>query len=152
MLAPRDFVDIELKIVEKMFEAQKEIYPQFIIIKNDERAIVPVYFSSSARKDIIAQGIKDLVKKSEPDVVVYMAEAWVMMVKEKFDRLLVTPKHPDRIEIVFVQIEFKTGEKFGCEARIKRLGTETQLEKFEIMDASTSMGRFCDFFPISRAN
>src|ERR1700758_3695723 len=95
---PKDFVDIELKIINKIFEFQKEIYPMVVLIKDDKRYQIPVQYSSSAQKDIISQGIKDLVKTSEPDIVVYVAEAWTKVIQTKLDRLPVSLSNdPDRI-------------------------------------------------------
>src|SRR6516225_4205769 len=97
-MEPREFVEQELALIRQVFEMQKEIYPMVILVKDDRRFQMPVYFHSSAQKDIVAQGIKDLVKKSEPDVVVYMAEAWVKFIKNKEDR---TDK--DKMEALEVQ-------------------------------------------------
>lgn len=151
-LEPKDFVDIELKIINMMFEAQKEIYPMVVLIKDDKRFQVPVSYSNSAHKDIVSQGIKDLVRTSDPDVVVYVAEAWTKVIQGKLDRLPTNiAQDPERIEIVTVQIEFKTGEKYGCSAQILRDGVP-HLSKFEVNPFDLSFGRFTDFFPIKRFN
>jgi hypothetical protein len=147
-----EFIEQELKIVSHMFDVQKAIYPMAVLVKDDTRYQIPVTFQNNAHKDIVSQGIKDLVKKSEPDVVVYVAEAWMLAITSTSDRLPIPSRHPDRIEIVAVQIEFKTGEKFGCQARILRGNGQPRLDKFEVLRDDTSMGRFCDFFPIGRTN
>lgn len=151
-MEPREFVDQELILIRQIFDHLKEIYPMAILVKDDNRYQIPVTFQNNAHKDIVSQGIKDLVKKSEPDVVIYIAEAWMLAVTSKFDRLPIPSQHPDRIEIVAVQIEFKTGEKFGCHAKILRKNGQPRLDKFEVLRDDTSMGRFCDFFPIGRTN
>jgi hypothetical protein len=152
-VTPRAFVDFELQLVNKMFNEQKEIYPLFVIVKGTERFLVPVVFKNEVHKEIVAQGIKDLVKKAEPDVVVYIAEAWVVIVRNKLDRMPIPNRDPNRIEVVTVIIEFKTGEKFGCEARIVReIGLPPRLENFKVHDNHLGMGRFCDFFPITQVN
>jgi hypothetical protein len=151
---PQEFVELELKLILRMFNIQKEIYPMVILVKDDNRYQVPVYYQNSAHKDIISQGIKDLVKKSEPDVVIYIAEAWTKIITSKFDRMPTTVSHddPDKTEVVIVQIEFKTGERFGCEAKIFSQNDIRQIGEFKVMDSDLSMGRFIDFFPIKRYN
>jgi hypothetical protein len=153
-MEPREFVAKELKMVELMFTTQKEIYPMVVLIKDNERFAVPVSYKNAAHKDIVSQGIKDLVKGSEPDIVIYMAEAWTKIIKDKLDRLPtgIAPNDPDKYEIIVVQIEFKSGEKFGAEAKIIREEQKVYLEPFKLIDADFSMGRFVDFFPIKRVN
>lgn len=148
-MTPRELVEMELQIINLMFEERQEIYPLVIFIKDDQRFGIPAAAENNVHKDIIEQGIKDLVKKSQPDIVIYMAEAWVVIVKNKADRLPILPprENPDRLEIVLVQIEFKTGEKFSCDAEILRNGDIAKLNKFNIQDGGVSMGRFMDFFP-----
>ncbi len=152
-MEPREFVEQELVLINQLFDVQKEIYPMAVLVKGDDRYQIPVHYSSSAHKDIVSQGIKDLVRRAEPDVVVYVAEAWMKIIRNKSDRLpWNSADDPDKIEIVNVQIEFKTGEKFGCTARINREDGPVHLDKFEINNDDFSMGRFVDFFPIKRTN
>jgi hypothetical protein len=152
-MIPREFVDKELKIVNFMFNQLKEISPMFVLCKNDDRFQIPARFNSQVHKEIILQGIKDLVKKSEPDIVVFMAEAWVTIVKEGLDGTVIPGSVQNRVEILMVAIEFKTGEKYGCEAKIIREENKPpRLEQFEVYDSRLSMGNFCDFFPAKRLN
>jgi hypothetical protein len=153
-MEPREFVDKELQIIGIMFKTQKEIYPMVVLIKDNERFQIPFSYKNAAHKEIVSQGIKDLVKKSEPDVVVFMAEAWSKIIKDKLDRipLGISPNDPDKHEILIVQIEFQSGEKFSAEAQIIREGQETHLAPFMYADSSMSMGGFMDFFPIKRVN
>jgi hypothetical protein len=152
-MEPREFVEHELQVINTLFSMQKEVYPTVILVKNDKRYQIPVHYSNAAHKDIVSQGIKDLVKKAEPDIVVYVSEAWMKVIRNKQDRLPWNlANDPDRIEIVIVQIEFKTGEKFGCQAKIIRDDGPPHLNKFEINKDDFSMGRFVDFFPVKRLN
>jgi hypothetical protein len=153
-MEPREFVDLELKLLHQAFNLQQEIYPMVVIIKDDKRFQVPVNYTNEAHKSIVAQGIKDLVKKSDPDIVVYVAEAWTKIIRDKLDRLEVgiSATDPDKHEIVLAQIEFKTGEKYGAEALIIKYEGKRLLKDWMIIDSSTSMGRFVDFFPIKRFN
>jgi hypothetical protein len=124
-----------------------------VLIKNDQRTAIPVEFHGDAHKDMMSQGIKDLVKRSEPDIVIYSAEAWALTVKEYEEGVTPRPtNHPDRIEVVIARIEFKTGEKYDCQAKILREKGEARLNKFEVLPGGMSMGRFVDFFPIGRTN
>jgi hypothetical protein len=153
-MEPREFVDLELKLLHQIFDIQQEIYPMAILVKDGKRFQVPVNYSNTAHKEIVAQGIKDLVKKSDPEIVIYVAEAWAKVIRDKFDRLEVgvSVHDPDKYEIVVVQIEFKTGEKFGAEARITMYEGKRLLKDWEVVDAYSSMGRFVDFFPTKRYN
>jgi hypothetical protein len=153
-MEPREFVDYELSLIAATFAIQKAIEPIAVLIKDDQRYAVNAYCENEAHKEIVSQGIKDLVKRSEPDVVVFMAEAYTKIIKGRRGVIpaRISPSDLEALEIVSVQIEFKTGEKFGCEAKINRDRGIVRLEKFEIHDASTDFGRFTDFFPIKRVN
>ena len=127
------------------------------LIEGDRRFPIPLHYRDDEQKEIVSIGIKNLVKERKPDVVIYIAEAWAVIIKDKIDRLDFIPRptyHPGRVEQVIAQIEFKTGEKFGCYANIIRDGPNPRLEKFITNDQSRnmSMGRFCDFYPIGRTN
>jgi hypothetical protein len=153
-MEPREFVNTELKLIEHMFNIQKEIYPTVVLIKDNEHHPMPVSYRNAVHKDIVSQGIKDLVKKFEPDVVVYMAEAWTKIIRDKSDRIpiAIAADDPDKYEILCVQIEFKTGEKFGAEAKIIRKEDRVLLEPFTVKESDWTMGRFVDFFPIKQVN
>jgi hypothetical protein len=153
-MEPREFVDQELSLITATFAVRKVIDPMAVIIKDDERYMVNAYSENDAHKEIVSQGIKDLVKRSNPDVVVFMAEAYTKVIKGRKGIIpaRISPRDLEALEIVTVQIEFRTGEKFGCEAKINRDRGVVRLEKFEIHDASTDFGRFTDFFPIKRFN
>jgi hypothetical protein len=149
-MEPREFVDQELNLISATFAVQKGLNPMVVLIKDDQRYAIPVQYQNAAHKDIVSQGIKDLVKTSQPDIVVYMAEAWIKIIKGRLDRLpeSIHPEDFHKEEIVAVQIEFKSGEKFGCEAKILRDKGIPRLDKFEIRSSDYTLGRFVDFFPI----
>jgi hypothetical protein len=153
-MEPQEFVEMELRLLHQMFDVQRVIHPMVILVKDDKRYLVPVHYQNAAHKDIISQGIKDLVKKSEPDIVIYVAEAYVRVLKGPIDLLptSISPNSPDKEEVLIVQIEFKTGEKYGAEARIIQYGGTRLLKNWKVVDSDTSMGRFVDFFPIKRLN
>jgi hypothetical protein len=142
----QEVVDSELMRIRIMFENQKELYPSVILLKNERRFQIPAHTSNNANKDIVSQGIKDLVKKTEPEVVVYFAEAWMTVIKDKLQRLGID-KSTDHMEIVVAQIEFKSGEKFSRMAKIQRNGAQVKLDKFETLGEDLTRGRFMDFFP-----
>jgi hypothetical protein len=148
----KTFVDQELMLVNKIFNDLKEIRPMAILIKDNHRVCIPTHHANDAQKDIVSQGIKELVKRSEPDTVVFMNEGWMVQMKGQVDLDIKPSLHADRIEVVIVQIEFKTGEKFGCIADIIRDGKEAKLGKFDITHDQSSMGRFVDFFPPKHMN
>jgi hypothetical protein len=153
-IIPREFVDIELKLIEKVFDQTHVLRPMIVIIKGNDRYVIPAEFHNDLQKDIVSQGIKDLVKKAEPDIVIYSCEAWSANVAEYEEG--VTPpasQQPNRVEVIAAQIEFKTGEKYSCQARILRHGDQPpRLDKFEVSTGGMSMGRFVDFFPIGKTN
>jgi hypothetical protein len=143
----QEILEQELKNIEDHFKAAKEIYPTVIMIKDDNRFLFPASSQSSVQKDIVSQGIKDLVKKSDPDVVIYFAEAWMAPIRMKQDRLIPISRADDKVEILLVHIEFKTGEKYSRLAHILRNGPEAKLSSFENLGVDLTSGRFMDFFP-----
>jgi hypothetical protein len=150
---PREAVDLELKLITQVFDTQKVVHPMVVFVKDNQRTIAMAEFHSDIHKDMMAEGIKQLVKESMPDIVIYTAEAWALRVKEYKEGVTPRPSvHPDRVEVVVARIEFKTGEKYDCEAKIIREKGQARLNKFEIMPGGMSMGRFVDFFPIGRTN
>lgn len=142
-------VEYELSLITQLFDHQKEIYPFVVLVKEERRYQIPANTSNAANKDIVSQGIKDLIKKTQPDLVVYCAEAWMNVVTDKLDRIK-KQFQTEHIEIVLVHIEYKTGEKFGRAARIKRNGQSARLAKFQPMGDDLTQGRFMDFFPVVR--
>jgi hypothetical protein len=150
---PREAVDLELNLITQVFDKQKVVHPMVVFIKDDRRTIAMVEFHSDAHKDMMSEGIKQLVRESMPDLVIYTAEAWRAFVPEYIEGVTPRPAlHPDRVEVIIARIEFKTGEKYDCEAKILREKGQARLDKFEIMPGGMSMGRFVDFFPIGRTN
>lgn len=145
------FVNTELKLIEFVFNKAHVLKPMVILIKDEKRTGLIAEFHSEIHKEMMSQGIKDLVKVLEPDVVIYFAEAWTYRAKSLKDYVPAS-QHPNRIEIVSVRIEFKTGEKYDCEAKILRQDGQVHLDKFEILPGGMSMGRFVDFYPITRTN
>ncbi len=149
---PREIVEVELQLIAVTFNTKKELHPMFILIKDDKRFVCPVSFSNDTQKDIVNLGMRDLVKNTLPDIVVYAAEAWMIVFKKMPKELPRPSTHPDKVEVVIVQIEFKTGEKFSCMADILRNGDDVKLDKFDITSDGTDIGRFVDFFPVTRTN
>jgi len=153
-MTPKEFVDQELSLISAMFAVQRVIEPMAVLIKDDQRFGVNAYYENDAHKEIVSQGIKDLVKRSDPDVVVYMAEAYTKVIKGKPGKIpsRILPSDLEAIEIVTVQIEFRTGEKYGCDAKIYRDQNIPRLGIFEIHQTDMTFGRFMDFFPIGRVH
>jgi hypothetical protein len=149
-MTPLEIVEQELRSIDNYFHQQEEVYPTIILLKDEQRFLLPVNFQSNVQKDIVSQGIKDLVKKSDPDVVIYFAEAWIAPIRMKQDRMTPISKANDRMEILLVQIEFKSGEKFSRLAHILRNGPHARLSKFEDLGTDLTSGRFMDFFPITK--
>lgn len=153
-MEPLQFVEQELQLISKLFNQQKALNPMVVLVKGDKRYLIPAVYNNTAQKDIVSQGIKDLVKKAEPDIVIYVAEAWMVSIpqEEIFKRIISPSKSPDKVEIVVVQIEFKTGEKFTQFAKINRNGIQVILDDFKAAGTDLSAGRFMDFFPPTKLN
>jgi hypothetical protein len=153
-MTPSEFVTQELGLIRQTFDQLKVLNPMVVFIKDDRRTIIGVEFHNDAHKDVMSEGIKELVKRSMPDIVIYSAEAWMAVMKEYKEGITPPPRnHPDRIEIVVVRVEFKTGEKYDCSAKILREKGKAWLDKFDINpDGGMSMGRFVDFYPVRRMN
>lgn len=121
-----------------------------IFLKGDERFVMPCHLGDADHREIVSRGIKDLVEKAQPDVVIFMAEAWIA----KFDIDLIRQGRlvrdsRQRQEVVSVQIEFKTGEKFARCAEIKRIKNHVILGRFTNLGINETVGRFMDFYPPS---
>jgi hypothetical protein len=153
-MTPSEFVTQELGFIEKTFNQFNVLSPMVVFVKDNRRTIIAAEFHNDAHKDMVSEGIKELVKRAEPDVVIYSAEAWMIVAKEYKEGVTIRPSyHPDRIEIVTARIEFKTGEKYDCSAKILREKGKAWLDKFDINpDGGMSMGRFVDFYPVTRMN
>src|SRR6516225_3586686 len=106
-MEPREVVDQELSIISATFAVQKAIEPMAVLIKDDRRFGVNAYYENDAHKEIVSQGIKDLVKRFDPDIVIYMAEAYTKVIKGKRGVIpaRISPSDLEAIEIVTVQIE-----------------------------------------------
>lgn len=142
------FITIELVLLSSLFEVQKGINPFAIIVKGEDRFLVPLTYKNATHKDIVSQGLKDLVRTMEPDAIVYAAEAWIKLVKSVNDEMPTSlADDPDRGEILMVQIEFKSGEKYSCMANIIREKEDVKLSQFDIKSSEPISGRFCDFYP-----
>jgi len=154
-MKPRDVVDVELDAVRHMFDVQKEILPMVVFVHDTEHHAMPLSFSTDYEKDVASDAIRRIVRETKPDAVVYMSEAWTIMLPkgEGLPKNLPRPsQHKDRVEIVAVMIEFKTGEKFSCMAKILREQDKVTLEKFDVSEDKTMMGRFADFYVPERTN
>jgi hypothetical protein len=152
-ITPREFVDQELMLMEHVFNQLNVIHPMVVFVKDNRRTGVMAEFRNDLHKEMLSQSIKELVKRSDPDIVIYAAEAWVTIQSEYIEGVTIRPMyHPDRIEMVIVRIEFKTGEKYDCSAKIIREKGKPHLDKFEVLPGGLSMGRFVDFFPVNRMN
>jgi hypothetical protein len=152
-LTPREFVDQELMLMTHVFNQQTVVHPMVFFVKDGKRSAFIAEFRNDLHKQMLSDGIKELVKRSEPDMVIYSAEAWAAYVPEYIEGVTPRPiNQPNRIEIVIVHIEFKTGEKYDCQAKIIREKGKAHLDKFEILPGGLSMGRFVDFYPVTRTN
>lgn len=150
-MTPKEFVDFELRIVENVFNKAQVLHPMVVFVKDNLRSIITAEFRNDAHKDVLSQGIKELVKKADPDIVIYSCEAWAVNVKDPNEDTQ-PAYHPNRSEVAVVRIEFKTGEKYDCQAKILRQKGQARLDKFEVLPGGLSMGRFVDFFPITKMN
>jgi hypothetical protein len=153
-MTPREIVDVELNAVRFLFDTQKEIHPMAVFVRDGEHNMLPLTFDNDYEKDLASNMIRRIVKKENPDAVIYMAEAWSLILKEKeLPKDLPRPSESkDRIEVVIVTIEFKTGEKFSCQARILREKDTVTLDKFDVSQDQMLMGRFVDFFKPEKLN
>jgi hypothetical protein len=147
----QETIDHAIGLITNFFNKFKYLNAFCLLIKNDKITCVPLSFSNDIQKDIMSAGIKELVKRSDPDTVVYACEAWSIHAskEEDLDMMIRPSERQDRVEIVMIQIEFRTGEKFGCSADIIRTESSARLGDFKIMDAKYSMGRFADFYPVA---
>jgi hypothetical protein len=152
-MTPREFVDQELMLMEHLFNQQNVVHPMVVFVKDGQRSGVMAEFRNDLHKEILSQSIKELVKRSDPDIVIYAAEAWAVNIPiSEYTEGIRAFNHPDRIEVIIVHIEFKTGEKYDCQANVIREKGKPRLSKFEVLPGGMSMGKFVDFYPVTRTN
>lgn len=138
----RKFIDDELSLVREFFSRQGSFHPMAVFIKEGHRIICDLPpFNNSIEKDMISMELKRLVRDMMPDTVIMIAEAW----SGELDQHGEMPKN--RREIVHVQIEFRTGEKYCGDADIIRGPGKPSLGPWTVEDTSRDSGRFVDFFP-----
>lgn len=147
----RDQVEVELGIIRETFNQAKMIPSVLILLKNEERFVLPFAFKNEEHKNVVAAGMRDLVKNTDPDVVIYVSEAWITKFSLdaiRMGKLLKESK--EREEMLTVQVEYKTGEKFGHCAKILRQGSKVRLGEFKSYQPMG--GRFMDFYPTTAKN
>jgi len=148
MIDTKRFVDAELMLVRKLFDTRKEVVPMFVLVRGARHDMVPVMFADDNEKDAVADAVREIVKTIEPDIVLFMCEAWTYQAKEYDPQTSIRPSlHKDRVEVVTVTVEFKTGEKYMCMANIKRSKDKVSLGEFSVTDGQQNVGRFADFYP-----
>jgi hypothetical protein len=148
MITPQTIVKTELAIIKQVFDEEGKLDTTFVVVQDGAHISIPLILMPSTDRDRVSKTLRDLTAQVMPDFVIYISEAWCAIVSDnKCD--LPPSKHPDRVEIVIVTIEFKTGERFLCTANIKRENNTARLEEFEIKtDLSLgTTGRFMNFYP-----
>lgn len=144
----REQIDLELYLIGELFDALEGINPMFVTMRGTEREIVPVLFRNDFEKDIVSEALKRLVEATQPDYVVYASEAWsAAYPKGQFPKGTPRPsQNPNREEVLIVQIEFKTGETYGCCAKIIRDEKTVKLSEFKVNKIAIQTGRFANFY------
>jgi hypothetical protein len=146
-MTPQEIVQEELAIITRFFNREKEMDTIFILVNDDFHVSLPVIFNNTTEKDHASIRLRQLTAEAMPDYVIYVSEAWTVCVEDE-DKDIPPSEHPDRIEIVLVTIEFKTGEQFLCTANIKRDNDTVQLEEFQVKpNPRSNTGRFMNFYP-----
>ena len=138
----------ELYLIRELFNKQMRLLAYLVLIKEEQRFLVPVSFKDDEHKDVVGQGMRDLVREVMPDVVIFTSEVWISKLDMKaYKEGRMIREANDRQEAVQVLFEFKTGERFLKCAHIMRTGELARLARFEDWDYKTLTGRFVDFFP-----
>jgi hypothetical protein len=146
-MTPQEIVREELATITRVFNVENEMDTFFVLVNEDFHVSLPVIFTNAVEKDHASIRLRQLTAEAMPDYVIYVSEAWTVCVEEK-DKDILPSEHPDRVEIILVTIEFKTGEQFLCTANIKRENDSVQLEEFEIKpNPRSNTGRFMNFYP-----
>jgi len=147
----RKFIDDELALVREVWTRQgNTLAAMAVFIVEDKRIICELpAVHNDLTKNIVSIGLKDLVRNVMPDAVIMMTEAWIA----PLDTSELMPKsHPKRREVIHVQIEFKTGEKYSGAAEITREGGKVNLGPWDIVISCELGGRFMDFYPPKRVH
>lgn len=144
-----------LHMIEQTWMRTGELQPMAFIGNKAHVGILPMRFTTPETKDIYAEAIRALVKKTDADFVVFVAESWTLAIDgqspgeaektyrdwQKSGKSLAD--HPRRREVVMVTYE----DRYGA----TRLGMLTvrpdrTLAPIEWSEADTNAGRFSGFF------
>jgi len=145
--------------IEKSVRAQlaegKELPPAWFLLSRDLSAIMPVVvpFTSVESKDVAADFIRRLAKKSGADAVVFIVEAWGRKrkateeeIKGFHDDGYAVRNDPERYDCISFLVETYEGSwmampavTVGCKPRV--------LEPLEFMNWDLAEGRMTNFLP-----
>jgi hypothetical protein len=142
-------IKAELAQITGLFQEKKELRAIFMVVKGKKRGCMLAQDVIDFDKHLASLLMKQLTQTYKPDFVVYASECWAVWMERNTKQPSpdITPsKHPDRKEMVFVAIEFKTGEQYLCDADIKRDKFKVTLGEFSIRPAQGSEGRFANFY------
>jgi hypothetical protein len=142
-LSLRQFLDVHVKIAQRMFEAQKTIAPMFIAeTAGGDWAPIITPFTNDAEKDATATALRKTFAELQCVRYAFLAEAWVVTGESYNERMPRPSEHPDRIEAVLVEAADRI-QTITADMRIVRGPDDrVRLDKPVYHDMGGTIGRF----------
>jgi hypothetical protein len=138
----REFLDYHIASARLVFAAQGCIDPMFFGTDAQGACIIlcPA-FDNDEQKEAAAAEARAIFKAKNIIRYVFCSEAWALTVPTTTDAIPRPSKHPDRIEVVIVEAEDKSGKNLSVHMLIQRKGDTVTLGEPKYF-GDTSSGRF----------
>lgn len=139
------------------FERDGELMGFIIWVSKDGDAMktAPMIYEDDDEREIFVTSVKKMLIEDEAKWVATVSEAWTLVLKGKPPKMVESlprpSEHPDRIEVVMVQLEYAGGAHYA-QGLIKRDGDEVTLEDFETghTESLDNVGRLSRMLPQNR--
>lgn len=115
----REAADAAMKLVSQVFEKEGRLGPVWLITTPNGVNIVQGEFTGSDSKDVIVAAIRDKFG-STASRIIFACECWMKTVKCGQDDGLPPSQSPDRVELIHIIAEDKTGEQLVLTRKIQR--------------------------------
>jgi hypothetical protein len=138
----REFLDTHIAAIRLTFAAQGTIAPMFFgEDASGQCTVLLAAFENDAEKDAAAARVRVAFRDKNVIRYVFCSEAWALVVPSKTSPIPRPSRHPDRIEVVIVEAEDKSGKNLSAHMPIERKGETVTLGKPEYF-GDVSSGRF----------
>jgi hypothetical protein len=141
-LTLREFLDTHIAAIGLTFVTQGCIAPMFFGEDAEGQCtILFALFKNDSEKDATAAKVRETFRKKNVIRYVFCSEAWALVVPTPTGQLPRPSQHPDRVEVVIVEAEDKSGQNLTAHMPIKRKGDAVTLGEPEYF-GDVGSGRF----------